>query len=111
MTGSRALLDKAAFTATAWGTWGLTHVPPLRRAAVAAWQGRLRAGGAVPDPRAPAAVTEDKVAMGLAMVRLAERASSATITRTSGPSPSGTGRGPRTRAHARPRRTRTTAGG
>ena len=74
MARSHALLEEAAYKATAWGTWGLTHIPPLRRAAVAAWQRHLLAAAERPDVRAPRAVTEDKVAMGLALVRLAERA-------------------------------------
>jgi MoaA/NifB/PqqE/SkfB family radical SAM enzyme len=74
MTSSHALLEKAAFKATSWGTWGLTHVPPLRRAVVRAWQRHLLASAASPDGRAPRAVAEDKIAMGLAMVRVAERA-------------------------------------
>jgi len=74
MTPSQALLVKAVFKATTWGTFGLTHVPPLRKAVVGAWRRRLRAGAAVPDARAPRAVAEDKLLMGLAIVRLVERA-------------------------------------
>ncbi len=74
MARASGIMHRATSTAVALTAMGLTHAPILRPAVLAAVERRLRRRAATPDPRQPAAVSDDKLAMGLALLTVADRA-------------------------------------
>ena len=74
MERAEGIFNRAAYTALTWTARGVGRVPPLRHALVSAVERRLRRSAATPDVRNPPAVSADKLAMGLALLRVADRA-------------------------------------
>jgi MoaA/NifB/PqqE/SkfB family radical SAM enzyme len=76
MEGSAALFEDRAFSVLSWGARSLARHPRLRDAALRAAERRLHADADRPaeELRHPQAVQQDKLAIGLALLRLAERA-------------------------------------
>jgi len=74
MERAEGIFNRAAYSALTWTARGVGRVPPLRRTLMGTFERRLRRGAARPDPRHPPAVRDDKLAMGLALLRVADRA-------------------------------------
>jgi len=74
MEQAQGVFNKAAYSALTWTARGIGQVPPLRHALVSAVERSLRRSAATPDVRHPAAVSDDKLAMGLALLNIADRA-------------------------------------
>jgi len=74
MERAEGIFNRAAYSALTWTARGVGQVPPLRHALVGAFERRLRRSAAKPDVRHPPAVSDDKLAMGLALLRVADRA-------------------------------------
>jgi len=74
MTDTLGLVNKARYSALTWTARGVAHAPPVRRALVAAVERHLRRRAAVTEVRHPANVSDDKLAMALALLNIADRA-------------------------------------
>jgi MoaA/NifB/PqqE/SkfB family radical SAM enzyme len=74
MERAEGIFNRAAYSALTWTARGVGRVPPLRHALVGVFERRLRRSSARPDVRHPPAVSADKLAMGLALLRIADRA-------------------------------------
>ena len=74
MQRGNGLINRAAYSTLTWTARGLGQVPPLRHALMASVERRLRRSAAVPDVRSPPGVRDDKLAMGLALLNIADRA-------------------------------------
>ena len=67
-------VHRAAYSALTWTARGIAQVPPLRQALMAAVERHLRRRAAATEARHPAAVSDDRLAMALALLNIADRA-------------------------------------
>lgn len=70
----QAMVNKATYSALSSTARGIAHTPLLRRALVGAVERNLRRRAAAPEVRQPAGVNDDKLAMSLALLNIADRA-------------------------------------
>lgn len=74
MQRDAGLFSKATYSALTWTARGIAQVPPLRHALMGAVERRLRQSATQADIRQPPGVRDDKLAMSLALLNIADRA-------------------------------------